>query len=286
MRKMKNIEHRSFAAILCILVLTAFLVTSAESLSRAKEIPTLKAAAKGLQKVDESRLRITISHLQALGNRMTWEKQWQSAHWIGDRLREYGLEVVIHEYEWNERIWPNVIARIQGSQRPEELIMAIAHLDSISYDRTARAPGADDNGTGVAVLLELARILKKTELEQSLVLAVFSNEERGLAGSKAYVKSLQDRANIKAVINLDVLGYSRPRNPFQISAVSAYRSLRGKARAIYRMGRNFLYGFFYPRQTVIVAGRPANARLGSVVAEALQTGGDIKVRTLVGEDCG
>jgi len=75
---------------------------------------------------------------------MTYKKQWAAAGWISARLREYGLEVVIHKYEWNERIWANVVARIQGSQRREELIMAIAHLDSISYDRTARAPGADD----------------------------------------------------------------------------------------------------------------------------------------------
>jgi Zn-dependent M28 family amino/carboxypeptidase len=136
------------------------------------------------------------------------------------------------------------------------------------------------------VVLEVARMSKGLNPEKTLRFCIFSNEERGQAGSKAYVSSLRDVDRVKAVINLDVLGYKRLRNPFQMKAIGAHGSLRGKARAIYRMGRNFLHGFYYPKQALVVAGRPANGNLVSKVEGTFKETTDLRIKTLVGEECG
>jgi Zn-dependent M28 family amino/carboxypeptidase len=109
----------------------------------------------------------------------------------------------------------------------------VAHLDSTAYDSQTASPGADDNASGVAVNLEIARLARYLYPDQTIGFAVVSNEERGQAGSKAYVKSRKDKDKIQAVIKLDVLRYSRFSNPLQVKALRAQRNFRGMARAIY-----------------------------------------------------
>ena len=251
-----------------------------------RENPNPNGSGRILEMVDQNRLRDTILHLQAMGNRTTWEKQWEAAWWLAEQFNREGLETAIDEYEFLGQRWPNVIAEIPGNGANQEVVVLIAHLDSIAYDSPNQAPGADDNASGVAVLLEVARMLKTVNPEKTLRFCIFSNEERGQAGSKAYVSSLKGKEKIKAVINLDVLGYSRPLFAFQLGPLWEIGNLRGKARAIYRMGKNFYYGLFHPRQAFIVAGRPANGGLANLVANALEEGGNLEVRTVVGDDCG
>lgn len=236
--------------------------------------------------VNLENIRRTITYLEGLGNRTTWEKQWEAARWLAEEFRREGLETAIHEYDFRGQRWPNVIAEIPGKGANEELIILLAHLDSIAYDSPDLAPGADDNASGVAVLLEVARISKTLNLGKSVRFCIFSNEERGQAGSRAYVKSLEDKDRIKAVINLDVLGYSRPSFAFQLGPIWNIGTPWGKARAIYRMAINFYYGLSYPRKALMVAGRPANGALANLVASALEEGSNLTVRTLVGDDCG
>jgi Peptidase family M28 len=91
------------------------------------------------------------------------------------------------------------------------LILIIAHYDSRMQDinqSNARAPGADDDASGVAAVLELARILTPLNLKNNIQFVLFSGEEQGQWGSTAYVKHLQAN-DIKPdlVINLDMIGY-------------------------------------------------------------------------------
>jgi Zn-dependent M28 family amino/carboxypeptidase len=82
-------------------------------------------------------------------------------------------------------------------------------MDSINHagGSTASAPGADDNASGVAGVLEIARVLSTHPAEQDLRLVLFGGEEQGLYGSKQYVNSLtaSERARISAVINMDMV---------------------------------------------------------------------------------
>ncbi|HLZ47590.1 MAG TPA: M20/M25/M40 family metallo-hydrolase, partial [Candidatus Limnocylindria bacterium] len=95
-------------------------------------------------------------------------------------------------------------------------IMICAHYDSISNrspswnPNTTPAPGADDNGTGTAALLEYARILSqnRASLTHRVVLAFFDGEELFFKGSGAYVSSLAKPYPYSAVINIDIVGFN------------------------------------------------------------------------------
>lgn len=90
-------------------------------------------------------------------------------------------------------------------------IVVSAHYDSRTEDindSEGRAPGADDNASGVSVLLEVARILSKLSLEHSISFVLFSGEEQGKWGSKFYADFI-DKADIDLdlLINLDMVGF-------------------------------------------------------------------------------
>ena len=85
-----------------------------------------------------------------------------------------------------------------------------AHLDSINLEGNAAspAPGADDDGSGSAGVVEIARALKNHQGRHDLTLVLFGGEEQGLLGSKSYVAALTPaaRARIRAVVHMDMIG--------------------------------------------------------------------------------
>ena len=96
----------------------------------------------------------------------------------------------------------NLIARSEGSNPKEPVFVLGAH-----YDTVAHSPGADDNATGVAAVLEIARLLKKHLHTHSIVLAFWDGEEKGLLGSRAYLASKARRQHIAGAIILEMIGY-------------------------------------------------------------------------------
>ncbi len=91
-----------------------------------------------------------------------------------------------------------------------------AHFDSRgtqSTSATQRAPGADDNGTGSAVLLEFARIIKESgvRFKNTLELQLYTGEEQGLIGSRAVARRYRDQGvNVIGMFNSDMIGYTNP----------------------------------------------------------------------------
>lgn len=242
---------------------------------------------EAIEKVDEKNLWNTVNHLQSYGNRSTREKQWEAAVWISGEFKKIGLEVNIHKYEFNGRVWPNVIATIQGQERPGEIIMPIAHIDSTSDNPQNIAPGADDNASGVAVLLEMARVLKGTSMERTIMFGIFTNEERGRAGSKAYARQVKrDGVDIKAIINLDILGYNRPAWPFYWDAVMGHATLKHRVKAIIRITRNYFAGLIKGKDVIRVAGREPNRQLVAVISRSLRESTSLNVKDTVSNDCG
>ena len=108
----------------------------------------------------------------------------------------------------------NVIATLspaRASATPAtRTIVVSAHYDSRAsdiMDSTSDAPGADDDGSGTALVLELARVLSPYEFNTTIVFACFSGEEQGLLGSSAWLRRLQaDGMQIVAVLNNDIVG--------------------------------------------------------------------------------
>jgi hypothetical protein len=105
----------------------------------------------------------------------------------------------------------NVIAdKRGGAAGARKVVLVTAHLDSINLQGgpSASAPGADDNGSGSAGLLEIARVFRDHPSKHDLRFILFGGEEEGLFGSKHYVAklSVSERARIQAVVNMDMIG--------------------------------------------------------------------------------
>lgn len=109
-------------------------------------------------------------------------------------------------YIYNLQTWKNLILTIPGLASAEESIIISAHLDSTSNTPTVAAPGAEDNASGSAALLEAARVLQDQHFNRTIKLIWFSGEEQGLLGSKAYVAD-HDVSHVLGVVNLDMYGY-------------------------------------------------------------------------------
>ncbi len=115
------------------------------------------------------------------------------------------------EYNGIRAINRNAIAYIQGTEEGAGVIVIGAHYDSRTWDlndATGFAPGADDNGSGVAAVIELARILSQRPQRTSIVFALFCAEEVGRQGSRTFVRDYLQPLNIPVVgmINLDTIG--------------------------------------------------------------------------------
>jgi Zn-dependent M28 family amino/carboxypeptidase len=129
-----------------------------------------------------------------------------------------GVVVQSHRAAYNGVALENILAIVDPvTQAPADgWVMICAHYDSISNrspgwnPATTVAPGADDNGTGTAALLEYARVLaqERASLRQRIVLAFFDGEELFFKGSLAYLGSLATPQPYAAVINIDMVGFN------------------------------------------------------------------------------
>jgi hypothetical protein len=126
------------------------------------------------------------------------------------------VKVESHRATYQSIPLENILAFIdpRGGAPKDGWILISAHYDSVA-NRTPGwrpavdpAPGADDNATGTAALLEYARILSNVRLKQRIVLAFFDGEELLYKGSAAYVQSLPTPYPYKAAINIDMVGYN------------------------------------------------------------------------------
>ena len=104
----------------------------------------------------------------------------------------------------------NVVATVPGAMTPERHMVVLAHMDSRTRnacDATAFAPGANDDGSGTAVLIEVARLLAEVPLESTVVLQAVTGEEQGLFGSTAWAEAAEAQGmRLDAVVTNDVVG--------------------------------------------------------------------------------
>ncbi|NIT37415.1 MAG: M20/M25/M40 family metallo-hydrolase [candidate division Zixibacteria bacterium] len=105
-------------------------------------------------------------------------------------------------------MWDNVEATKRGGGRGDETYVLCGHYDSISQDPWNRAPGAEDNASGTAALLEAATALADFRFDRTLKFVAFSGEEEGLIGSRAYAREEYEAgADIRGVFNMDMISY-------------------------------------------------------------------------------
>ena len=126
------------------------------------------------------------------------------------------VDFVIHTYDfpysekYADRNWKNLILTFPGEdlELMDERVLLVAHLDSMSEQETKLAPGADDNATGAAGLLEAAYLLRDAYFARTINLIWFSGEEQSRRGSEYFVEDYADwLPDIQTVINLDMFGF-------------------------------------------------------------------------------
>ena len=240
-----------------------------------------------IAQVNASYLEENILKLQSYGTRYPWDKQWEAARWIAQKMEDLNYDVAIQIYDFKEKEWPNVIARKKGIRDSTKIIALLAHFDSVSDDPETDAPGANDDGSGIVTLLEIARILKDIDFNYTLTFCFFSNEESGTAGSHYYVeKAKASGLNILAAINFDVLGYNRPSRLLPVAAIKAQESVKHKIKAIYLIEKNNLYGLRHGKDVVEIAGKPANEKLVQVVSNFFRQYTELKIVETVRDNIG
>lgn len=130
----------------------------------------------------------------------------KTADYIETSFRKSGLNSQKQVY--GDRNYRNIIAEITGKGTADEIILVGAH-----YDTVWLSPGADDNASGVAVMLELAKILAGNQYEKTIRFVGFTNEEQPfsnteLMGSKVYSRHVfENREKIRIMYSLEMLGY-------------------------------------------------------------------------------
>lgn len=116
-------------------------------------------------------------------------------------FQSFGLQTTLHPFIYNGTTYYNVIGVLQGTTRPNEYLVLGAHFDS------ANNPGADDNGSGTAGVLETARVLSQYTFERTIIFAAFDREEQGLKGSTAWVHD-HSTWDIRGMVSLDMIAYN------------------------------------------------------------------------------
>jgi hypothetical protein len=121
------------------------------------------------------------------------------------------LEPIVLTTLEGDLIFYNVVGTKLGTTYPEEEYIIGAHYDSITWTGTDPAPGADDNGSGTALVLEAARVLSQYDSDYTIRFIAFDLEEVGVRGSEAYVQDHIDD-DIVAMVNADMVGYNNGTN--------------------------------------------------------------------------
>jgi len=156
--------------------------------------------------VSEDTLKSYISHFESYGTRYTTYPQYDaSADWADTMMQSYGLETEQQRFYFQSDSMSNVIGEIQGIQHPDRIFIICGHLDSIS-DNPPVAPGADDNASGSACVMEAARVMAPYQFKNTVRFVLFAAEEQWMVGSEYYVEqAYQQGDSILGAINVDML---------------------------------------------------------------------------------
>ena len=182
--------------------------TRAAAADRAAPLPWVKALVDQIQRAS---YEADLTHLVGFGTRHSTSTQYvAAANWARDQFQALGFATSLQTIAVNGKPSQNVVAeKVGNGPTPRGVVIVGAHLDSINIagGPAAPAPGADDDGSGSAGGLAIARVLKDFSAENDLRVLLFGGEEEGLFGSKKYVASLSatERSRIRAVVHMDMI---------------------------------------------------------------------------------
>ena len=216
--------------------------SAAAPLRRREPDPALRAL---MRRIDPDRLRATVQRLTEFGTRHTLSSQTDPNRGIGaatdwviaqmDAIaamsnsamtvqRQSFIQPVSSRIPVPTKI-TNCIATLKGTATPERFYVVTGHLDSRVtdvLDFTSDAPGADDDASGVAVVLELARLFATRQFPGTVVFAAVAGEEQGLYGSAFMAQQMKAAgADVQGMFSNDIVGASQawdgtPPNPHSL----------------------------------------------------------------------
>ncbi|MEH0936120.1 M20/M25/M40 family metallo-hydrolase [Micromonospora psammae] len=197
-----------------------------------------------LREVDAARIEATVRRLAAFGTRHTLSSQddpvrgiGAARDWIFAQLSGYAaasggrmtVELQSYVQEPAPRIpvatrITNVVATLRGDVAPNRVYVVTGHYDSRAtdvLDAVSDAPGADDDASGVALVMELARVLATRRSEATVVLAAVAGEEQGLYGSTYLARQLKAAGvDVQGMFSDDIIGSSTAddgtRDPYRV----------------------------------------------------------------------
>lgn len=202
------------------ITLLAGLSLLAVSLS-AQTAPPDPAIQKMLTEVSQDRIAASVKTLAGFQTRGNYSDPNQKTRgigaarrWIFAQLHGYSprLEVTYDIEKKGATDIASVIAVLPGTAQPEKRIIVDAHYDTVNLRAgekvaEAPAPGADDNASGTAVVLELARVMSQYRFRKTIVFITFAGEELGYIGSARYAaRAKASNEQIEAVFNNDIVG--------------------------------------------------------------------------------
>jgi hypothetical protein len=186
-----------------------------------------------IRQIDADRMRATVERLTQFGTRHTLSSQTDpvrgigaATDWVIEQMqaiaatsngtmtvqRQSFVQPVSSRIPVPAQI-TNCIATLQGTASPERFYVVTGHLDSRVtdvLDFTSDAPGADDDGSGVAVVLELARLFAGRQFPGTVVFATVAGEEQGLYGSSFMAKQMKAAgADVQGMFSNDIVGASQ-----------------------------------------------------------------------------
>jgi hypothetical protein len=228
--------RRAFLSATAVSAVAAPLLTGTASAATgpvpARHQPSQELRAL-LREVDPARIQATVLRLTQFGTRHTASSQTDPVRgigaataWVAGQMQAIAAtssgRMTVQQQTFVQPISSripvpttitNVIATLQGTASPERLYVVTGHLDSRVtdvLDFTSDAPGADDDGSGVAVVLELARIFATRQFAGTLVFATVAGEEQGLYGSTFMAAQLKAAgADVQGMFSNDIVGASQ-----------------------------------------------------------------------------
>ncbi|THU96058.1 putative zinc metalloprotease [Dendrothele bispora CBS 962.96] len=185
-----------------------------------------------LNQIDPTRIEAIITKLVSFGTRSTLSSQTNATRgigaardWIASQMREFAqasngrMNVTVQSFTQaptssvpRSTVISNVFATLRGSQEPNRVYVVSGHYDSRNSDNTdgvGDAPGADDDGSGVAVSMELARIMASHDTQSTIIFAAVAGEEQGLLGSNFMAQQLKSAGvDVQGMLDNDIVGSS------------------------------------------------------------------------------
>lgn len=177
---------------------------------------------KMVSEVEEMNIRTMIAKLSSYHNRFYKSQTgvdsqlWVKSEW--ERLSQNRTDVTVEEFKHSKWPQPSIIMTIEGTTKADEIVVIGGHGDSISgfiFQSKNKAPGADDNASGIATITEVIRIAMANGYrpERTIKFMSYAAEEVGLLGSKEISQAFKKEGkNVVGVMQLDMTNYKGSSN--------------------------------------------------------------------------